>query len=268
MRSPTLMLLALWSFSVEVCCSPVLARIPAALESSEAGQCALLTAPWSELISPPRDWTHIYRLKVLPISKDGPNKLVFPEQPLFQFVRRVYRCCQMGHHCAGVKGIQGRSTGGSIIEFLLSEDVLSAPVLRAEVHLHLSNPQQLNISPLLPWLHKRHLPTRYSAWSKEGVVELRVDLLFFFQALQALRGRRGGASLMEIRRGGGLNSPWVSETRPAVTQGRDRGAERPLQTPEELGLALLCSTPDMNTQRCERHGVRLLHTPFITLSYG
>ncbi|KAB5567938.1 hypothetical protein PHYPO_G00238570 [Pangasianodon hypophthalmus] len=148
----------------------------------------------------------MYRLKVLPMSKDGPHRLVFPEQPLFRFIRRVYRCCQMGHHCRGVKGLQGRETAGSTVEFVLSEDVWSAPILRAEVHLHISSPQPLNVQPLLPWLEKRHLPTRYSVWWKDGMLEVRVDLLFLFQALQALRAKRGGSSVMEIRRVGGLHA--------------------------------------------------------------
>lgn len=85
-------------------------------ESPEAGQCGLLTAPWTDtrVTSPSGDWSHMYRLKVLAMSTDGPQRLVFPEQPLFGFIRRVYRCCQMGHHCGGVKGLQGRETAGEL----------------------------------------------------------------------------------------------------------------------------------------------------------
>ncbi|KAF7694817.1 uncharacterized protein si:ch211-170d8.2 [Silurus meridionalis] len=237
-------------------------------ESPEAGQCGQLTAPWTdtEVTSLSGDWSLMYRLKVLPMSKDGPHRLVFPEQPLFRFVRRVYRCCQMGHHCGGVKGLQGRQAAGSTVEFVLSEDVWSAPILRAEVHLHISNPHQLKVQPLLPWLEKRHLPTRYSVWWKDGMLEVKVDLLFLFQALQALRGKRGGSSIMEIRHVAGLHT---LRAREAETQGGDWGLERLLQVPVDLGLALHCTTVDLNTSvACESYGVRLLHTPFITLSYG
>ncbi|KAF4070340.1 hypothetical protein AMELA_G00284400 [Ameiurus melas] len=263
-----LTILALGSVFAGVAGRSVLGRTP---ESPEAGQCGQLTAPWTETEVPSLsgDWSLMYRLKVFPMSQEGPHRLVFPEQPLFRFVRRVYRCCQMGHHCGGVKGLQGREAAGSTVEFVLSQDVWSVPILRAEVHLHISNPHQLNVQPLLPWLEKRHLPTRYSVWWKDSVLEVRVDLLFLFQALQALRGRRGGSSVMEIRRVGGLHPLRASETRPTEAQGGDGRAVRPLQVPVELGLALHCSTVELNTPLpCESHGVRLLHTPFITLSYG
>lgn len=83
-------------------------------ESPEAGQCGQLTTPWTEtgITSQSGDWSNMYRLKVLPMSTDGPHRLVFPEQPLFRFFRRVYRCCQLGHHCGGVKGLQGREAAG------------------------------------------------------------------------------------------------------------------------------------------------------------
>jgi len=48
----------------------------------------------------------------------------------------------------------------SNIEFLLGEDVLSAPLEKAEVHFHFSNPKHLNIQPVLPSLEKRGFPTR------------------------------------------------------------------------------------------------------------
>lgn len=109
---------------------------------------------------------------------------------------------------------------------------------------------------------------RYSVWWKDGVLEVRVDLLFLFQALQALRGTHRGSSVIEIR-DGGVHTLWASEARPTVAQGGDGRVERPLRIPVELGLALHCSTGELNTPLpCESHGIRLLHTPFITLSYG
>lgn len=101
------------------------------------------------------------------------------------------------------------------------------------------------------------------------MLEVRVDVLFLFQALQALKGTRGGSSVMEIRRVGGLHTPWSMVARPTEAQGGGEREQRLLQVPEELGLALDCSTVELNTPLpCESHGVRLLHTPFITLSYG
>lgn len=46
------------------------------------------------------------------------------------------------------------------VEFLLTGDVLSLTVMRAELHLQLSNPQHLDIHPVLSALAKRDLPTR------------------------------------------------------------------------------------------------------------
>lgn len=46
------------------------------------------------------------------------------------------------------------------MEFLLSQDVLSVTVMRAEIHLRVLNPQHLNIEPVLSYMAKRKLPTR------------------------------------------------------------------------------------------------------------
>lgn len=111
LRMTPLVLIALGSCFVGVRSRSLPGGMP---ESPEAGQCEQLTAPWSDsqATSLSGDWSHLYRLKVLPMSKDLPQRLVFPEQQLFGFIRRVYRCCQMGHRCRGVKGLQGRETAG------------------------------------------------------------------------------------------------------------------------------------------------------------
>ncbi|XP_066500463.1 uncharacterized protein si:ch211-170d8.2 [Hoplias malabaricus] len=228
-------------------------------------KCAALDSPWTEARLQRGHWGHIYRLRVLSMSRDGAKRTVFPEEPLFRYVRRVYRCCQMGFYCRGVKGIQGRDTGGKRgggIEFVLSEDVLSAPVLRAELHLHVLDPQPLSVRPLLPSLEKRQLPTRHSVWSENGILELRVDLSFFFQAHD---GGDKGQSLLDIRRVGVLRGPWASDPR-EKTPG-EGSVERPLEEAVELGLALHCSKEGDITEPCDKYGVQLLHTPFITLSY-
>lgn len=52
------------------------------------------------------------------------------------------------------------SSSDTDVEFLLTGDVLSLTVMRAELHLQLSNPQHLDIHPVLSALAKRDLPTR------------------------------------------------------------------------------------------------------------
>lgn len=52
------------------------------------------------------------------------------------------------------------SSSDTDVEFLLTRDVWSLTVMRAELHLLLSNPQHLDIHPVLSALAKRDLPTR------------------------------------------------------------------------------------------------------------
>ncbi|KAJ7994102.1 hypothetical protein DPEC_G00262440 [Dallia pectoralis] len=235
-------------------------------------QCAQLAAPWVETNSAPKELAQLHRLRVLSMPQ-GSRHAVFPEQPLFRFVRRVYHCCQLGFHCRGVKGIQGRISGGTEVEFLLSLDVLSVTVTRAEIHIHVSNPQKLNIEPVLPYMAKRKLPTRYSLGMKENILELRVDLLFLFQGLQeAAGGARGGPSLVHMRKVGELSSggpqgrpgaPWSLQDTNADMWGKGLTS---LLTTVELGLALNCDRGGVEVS-CEHNGVHLLHSPFIALSY-
>ncbi|XP_016087874.1 uncharacterized protein [Sinocyclocheilus grahami] len=247
---------------------------------SEHDHCALLSAPWTESTPPLGDWGQMYRLKIQSTMSDGPRRAVFPEQPLFRFVRRVYRCCQVGYHCGSVKGIQGGKVGDYNIEFLLGEDVLSAPLEKAEVHFHFSNPQHLNIQPVLPSLEKRGFPTRYRVWLRDGVVELRVDLLALIQALQlVIGGASRGPSVMEMHWVRGLTRPGViaQKQRPPSLQdtvpvvwgevNESREGAAPLQPTLELGLALHCSLLDNIAQPCQDYGVHLEHAPFIALTY-
>lgn len=46
------------------------------------------------------------------------------------------------------------------VEFLLSGDVLSLAVTRAELHLHIFNPLHLDVRPVLPSRAEDGLPTR------------------------------------------------------------------------------------------------------------
>ncbi|XP_029916717.1 uncharacterized protein LOC115365726 [Myripristis murdjan] len=236
-------------------------------------RCAELAAPWVETTQPVQDNATMLRIRVRPLSPGGSQGFIFPGKALFSFVRRVYHCCQEGLQCGGVKGIQGRLSGD--VEFLLTRDVLSAGVKKAELHLQLFNPGHLDIQPVLPSMAKRSLPTRYSSWSQGDTVELRVDLLFLFRGLQeAAGGAGGGPSLVHMRRVG-----FFSRRGPPLPP-RERSAPRSLQDTQgdvrgeglsalpglELGLALGCSRAG-SAESCEPSGVHLLHSPFVALSY-
>ncbi|XP_041957195.1 uncharacterized protein si:ch211-170d8.2 [Alosa sapidissima] len=243
---------------------------------SDMEQCAVLTAPWNEATGPVDSQEKLYRIRVHSMLEGSALRTVFPEQPLFRFIRRVYRCCQMGYHCGSVKGIQGRLHHGTDLEFILSQDVLSVAVIRAEMHLHLSNPQHLKVEPLILYLDKRKLPTRYHSRSRDGFEETKLDLLFFFQALQQTVGRvQGSPSLIHMRRVGGLTRPGATvepqEMAQALQDTEDTawgGGETasPLLEALELGFALHCWKSGKAVP-CEANEVKLQHTPFITLSY-
>lgn len=82
---------------------------------SDVEQCAVFTAPWIEATGPVNSQEQLYRIRVHSMSEGSTLRTIFPEQSLFRFIRRVYRCCQMGYHCGSVKGIQGRLHHGSSI---------------------------------------------------------------------------------------------------------------------------------------------------------
>uniref|UniRef100_A0A3Q2PVZ5 Uncharacterized LOC105924804 n=1 Tax=Fundulus heteroclitus TaxID=8078 RepID=A0A3Q2PVZ5_FUNHE len=160
-------------------------------------RCAELVAPWQEnKLQAPEHGTAVLQLRVRPYSPGATRGLVFPGKSLFSFIRRVYLCCQERLGCRSVKGIQGRLRGGKNprkrVEFVLTREVLSMTVWRAELHLQLSNPQHLDINPIIPFMVK------YSLVSRGDAVELKVDLLLLFQHLQEAAcdaGRGGNPSL-------------------------------------------------------------------------
>lgn len=78
-------------------------------------KCAELDAPWLENTQrAPVDNGVVLQLRVRPFSLGASRGLVFPGKSLFNFVRRLYRCCQEGVNCRSVKGIQGRLRGGKV----------------------------------------------------------------------------------------------------------------------------------------------------------
>lgn len=52
------------------------------------------------------------------------------------------------------------SSSGTDVEFLLTRESLPLTATRAELHLQLSNPQHLDLHPVLSAAAKRGLPTR------------------------------------------------------------------------------------------------------------
>ncbi|XP_042344329.1 uncharacterized protein si:ch211-170d8.2 [Plectropomus leopardus] len=237
-------------------------------------RCAELTAPWLENTGQaPEDNATLLQLRVRPFSPGASQGLVFPGKSLFSFVRRVYHCCQEGLNCWSIKGIQGRLRGGSDVEFLLTREILSLTVMRAELHLQLSNPQHLDIHPVISFMAKRDLPTRYSLWSRGNTLELRVDLLSLFQTLQeAAGGAEGGPSLVNMRRVVFSSRGHPPGEKPASGALQDTdgdvwgdGAAGVLPA-LELGLILSCSQAGSGVS-CKSGGVHLSHTPFMALYY-
>uniref|UniRef100_A0A3P8VXF9 Uncharacterized protein n=1 Tax=Cynoglossus semilaevis TaxID=244447 RepID=A0A3P8VXF9_CYNSE len=175
---------------------------------------------------------------------------------------RVYQCCQGGGVCSSVKGIQGH------VEFLLSGDVLSLAVTRAELHLQIFNPLHLDVRPVLPSRAEDGLPTRYSLWSEGTRAELRVDLLFLLRGLQGAAGGTGaggGHSVVNMRRMAFIQKPASLALQEA--RGQTRGGGVLTKLPDlELGLVLSCSRGGAAVS-CGSGSVQLSHTPFVALYY-
>ncbi|XP_029115479.1 uncharacterized protein LOC114912479 [Scleropages formosus] len=249
-------------------------------EGTRREQCALLGARWKEATGDatvPGPEISTYRVRVLPLPRGGPRRAVSPEEALRSFSARVYRCCRMGFQCRGVRGIQGHVSADFHVEFYLLPDVLLAPVVSAEVHLHISNPLHLTVEPWFPYLGRHGHPTRYGVGPGAGTLELRVDLLFLFRGLREAVGRAGGGrSLADLRRLGGPGryrgkGPSRAEADPSP-QDADPGpwGEGDGAGPSslELDLVLRCSGDrGGGGVPCENSGVRLLHAPFIVVSY-
>ncbi|KAF3696084.1 hypothetical protein EXN66_Car011760 [Channa argus] len=235
-------------------------------------RCAELAAPWLENTQHAHeDNATMLQLRVRPFHPGTFRGQVFPGKSLFNFVRRVYHCCQEGQNCRSVKGIQGVLSGDTAVEFLLTREILSLTVVRVELHLQLTNPQHLDIHPMLPFMAKHNLPTRYNSWSRGNTVELRMDLLFLFQSLQeAVGGARKGPSLVNMRRVVLSSSGALPGERAALhalqdTDGDMWGDEVANRMPVvELGLVLGCSQAGSGVS-CRTGGIHLSHTPFLAL---
>ncbi|XP_041855389.1 uncharacterized protein si:ch211-170d8.2 [Melanotaenia boesemani] len=241
---------------------------------AQRDQCAKLAAPWLEnTLNTTRDDVTLLKLRVRPFSLGASRGLVFPGKSLFSLVRQVYRCCQEGVNCRSVKGIQGRLRGDADLEFVVTREILSLAVFGAELHFQLSNPQHLEIQPLIPFMAKHNLPTRYTLKLLGDMVELRVDLLFLFQTLHEMAGgARPGPSLVNMRRAVLLSSEESPGEKPSLgalqdTAGDAWGEGLTNTLPAlDLGLILGCSWAGSGVP-CRTGGVRLTHAPFIALYY-
>ncbi|XP_057688872.1 uncharacterized protein si:ch211-170d8.2 [Corythoichthys intestinalis] len=238
----------------------LLGRMRRGAAEAHRERCAELTASWRESSHEnPRDNSTVLRLIVRPLSAGISRGSVFPERPLFSFVRRVYRCCQDGLDCRSVKGLQGRFGGGSDVELLVSREIFSMSIRRAELHLQLTNPQQVDIHPVLLTMAKSNLPTRFISRSHGNTLELRVDLLFLFRGLQEAAGGPGGGYRLANTR-----KVLLSSSHKKLTSADLRSNVGDAWG--ELGLALGCSRAGVAVC-CESSEVGLLHTPFVALYY-
>ncbi|XP_008415774.1 uncharacterized protein LOC103469695 [Poecilia reticulata] len=234
-------------------------------------RCAELGAAWLENTRPaPERGSTVLQLRVRPFSPGPSRGLVFPGKSLFTFIRRVYRCCQERVGCRSVKGIQGRLRGAAGVEFVLTREILATTVSRAELHLQLSNPLGLDISPVIPFMAKRNLPTRYSVASRGDAVELRVELLFLLRLLQEAAGNGGRSRSLVNAQLGRLLSSEDKKTSLGIVQDadgeawHDRNHSRSLAW--DVGLVLGCSRAGSGVP-CESGGVHLSDAPFMALFY-
>lgn len=92
-------------------------------EDTRRDRCAELGAAWMENArhaEEEEDTAMVLRLRGRLFSPaDASRGLLFPGRPLFNFVRKVYQCCQGGGVCSSVKGIQGRMRGGKYSDRVL-----------------------------------------------------------------------------------------------------------------------------------------------------
>ncbi|XP_021166036.2 uncharacterized protein si:ch211-170d8.2 [Fundulus heteroclitus] len=233
-------------------------------------RCAELVAPWQEnKLQAPEHGTAVLQLRVRPYSPGATRGLVFPGKSLFSFIRRVYLCCQERLGCRSVKGIQGRLRGDAGVEFVLTREVLSMTVWRAELHLQLSNPQHLDINPIIPFMVKHNFPTRYSLVSRGDAVELKVDLLLLFQHLQEAAGDAGRGRSLAVMQLGRLFSngdPPGGNPSLGILQDADGEAWNDGLLALDVGLVLGCSQAGSGVP-CGSGGVHLSLAPFMALYY-
>ncbi|XP_043924409.1 uncharacterized protein LOC122799429 [Protopterus annectens] len=199
--------------------------------------CSYMSQPWigglptlsaAEEMSPLNLRVHI--------SIAGHPKPVFPQQHLFQFIRHIYNCCKLGVACQKIKGLQGRLRRGghhNNLEFFVNSDVLELSIMRAELHLEISNPDRVEVEPVLRVQHTTApsaSSSRHIKQVKNGILELTLDIMFLFKMLKDNH----------------------HEVSPELT---------------ELILTLKCIKHSVLVS-CAEHGVNILLAPFIAIAYN
>ncbi|GCB59847.1 uncharacterized protein [Scyliorhinus torazame] len=175
----------------------------------------------------------LYRVTVTTASTEPPWK-VFPLWHLMVFMRRFYMCCKLGYPCKRIKGYQGRLIGHNErkMEFFLRPEYLNLDVLRAQLHVHIANPDRVVLEAEIR--AKRQgitvsKTTRNATWHKHGESELAFDTLFLFKMMKEAHFMDGGGTT-------------------------------------EFTLILKCSE-DNNPLSCSEHGVSVLRAPFMAIGY-
>ncbi|XP_029427126.1 uncharacterized protein LOC115073103 [Rhinatrema bivittatum] len=163
----------------------------------QRSQCIHMSQPWV--------WGHLgllgqqmsssFKLR-LHTAPSGPTRPAFPQQHLFQYIRTIYSCCKLGFACRKVKGLQGKievDDEGTNLEFYIDSDILGLSILRAELHLEISNPDHITVTPVLSTSATRS--TSHLKLARADVSDLTLDATFLFHLLQEAGGTRREMSL-------------------------------------------------------------------------
>lgn len=194
-------------------------------------QCLHMSQPWSSghyKLAALED-SAPFRLRVR-TAASGPPRPVFPHQHLFHYIKRIYSCCKLGFACRKIKGLQGRVVlDGPLtdLEFYMDPQTLELTVQRAELHLEVSNPDQVTVVPVLQT--PGFSSSSHTKKTRDDVLDLTLDVMFLFDMLR-------------------------EEPEVMAKEG------------VELTLNLLC-IQDSLLVPCEYHGVSILRAPFIALLY-
>ncbi|MEE6504535.1 hypothetical protein FKM82_005228 [Ascaphus truei] len=191
-------------------------------------QCIHMSQPWTHGQDAVRnqDPSSVFLFSVF----TGSLKPIFPQQNLFQYISRIYRCCKLGFTCRKIKGLQGTIEVGDRrkeMEFYVDLDITNLSILRAELHLEVSNSDGLTVIPVLRAKGTPH--SRYLQLIRNRVSDLTLDVMFLFKMLK--------------------------ETQDVMSE-----------DVTELSLALHCIRNE-HPVPCDLNGVSLLHHPFIALQY-
>ncbi|XP_072443946.1 uncharacterized protein [Chiloscyllium punctatum] len=174
-----------------------------------------------------------YRVTITTASTEPPWK-VFPLWHLLMFMKRFYSCCKLGYPCKKIRGYQGRLIGHDErkMEFFLRPEYLNLNVLRAQLNLHIANPDRVMLEAEIR-VKLRGITasktTRNITWHKHDESELAFDTLFLFKMMKEAHFKEGGGTI-------------------------------------EFSLILKCSQGN-TALSCSEHGVSVLRAPFMAIGY-